>query len=84
MALNVKDPRTDALARALAQEAGEPLTTAIRIAIEERLARLRTQHVPRETHDDLAAIVDRGRRRPMLSHQTEAEILGYGADGIPD
>ncbi|CAN5579203.1 type II toxin-antitoxin system VapB family antitoxin [soil metagenome] len=83
MALNIKDPHTDALARTLAREAGEPLTTATRIAIEERLARLRAQRPTRETHDDLAAIIDRGRRRPLLSNQSEDEILGYGADGIP-
>ncbi len=83
MALNIKDERTDALARALAQEAGEPLTTATRIAIEERLDRLRAARSSRTTGDDLLAIIERGRQRPVLTDRSEDEILGYDASGIP-
>ena len=32
MALNIKDPETDELARALARETGETITQALRIA----------------------------------------------------
>ena len=38
MAINVKDPATDALARELAALTGESLTTAVRRSIEERHA----------------------------------------------
>ena len=37
VSLNIKDPRTDELARQLAAETGESITVAARIAIEERL-----------------------------------------------
>ncbi len=83
MALNIKDERTDALARALAHEAGEPLTVATRIAIEERLGRLRAARTSRTTSDDLLAIIERGRHRPRLSDLAEDDILGYDASGIP-
>ena len=43
MALNIKDTITDALARELAAQTGESLTDAIRIAMSERLARVRRQ-----------------------------------------
>ena len=41
MALNIKDPETDRLARELAQATGESITEATRVAIAERLARVR-------------------------------------------
>jgi antitoxin VapB len=37
MALNIKDPATEALARELAALTGEKLTQSVRIALEERL-----------------------------------------------
>jgi antitoxin VapB len=39
MALSIKDPETDELARRLARQTGESLTVAIRRAIQERLDR---------------------------------------------
>ncbi len=43
MALSLKDPETDRLARALAALTGETLTEAIRRALAERLERERIQ-----------------------------------------
>ena len=43
MALSLKDPETDRLARALAGLTGETLTEAIRRALAERLARERVR-----------------------------------------
>ena len=47
MALNIKDDGTDRLVRELAAETGESLTTAVTVAVRERLERLRGA-VPRE------------------------------------
>lgn len=44
MALSIKDPETDRLARAVAALTGESLTTAIRTALAERLAREQQRH----------------------------------------
>jgi antitoxin VapB len=41
MALNIKDPQADRLARELVAEIGETITTAVTVAICERLERVR-------------------------------------------
>lgn len=82
MALNIKDEATDRVARELAGLTGEPITTATRIAIEERLVRVRLQTV-RSDPDALSAIILRGRARATLDARTDDEILGYDAHGLP-
>ena len=81
VALNIKDPRTDQLARELAELSGLPITVAVREAIEERLAvlRVRSQATPL----DLAQIIVRGRARTTADTRSEDEILGYDAQGLP-
>lgn len=80
MALNIKDPETDRLARELAAETGESLTVAMRRAIEDRL---RTVRRTTPAADDLDEIIRRGRARQVLDDRPEADILGYGDDGMP-
>lgn len=85
MALNIKDPATDRLARQLARETGETLTDAVRIAMEQRLARVRRQAGAGVEARRLALqrFIDRGRARPTLDARSADEILGYDADGLP-
>jgi antitoxin VapB len=80
VALNIKDPRTDALVRELAAATGESITVATRQAVIERLARVRRRPRPSSA---LTEIISRGRARPTRGHLTEDEILGYGPDGLP-
>lgn len=84
MALNIKDPETDRLARELASPTGQPVTTAVREAIVDKLesTRARAASSPRrrELLDQVAA---RGRARPMLNDLTEDEILGDDEHGPP-
>jgi antitoxin VapB len=82
MALNIKDPETDRLARELASVTGESITVAARRAIEERLARVRSS-APKGQRSEIDAIIERGRRRPLLDRRSDDEILGYGPDGLP-
>jgi antitoxin VapB len=82
VALNIKDPETDRLARELAAATGESITVAARIAIEERLARVRRRGGGSRP-DVVAEIVARGRARGVLDSRTQDEILGYGPDGLP-
>ena len=82
MALNIKDPETDRLARELAIATGESITVAARRAIEERLARVRAS-APIGRRDEIDAIIRRGRSRPILDQRSEDEILGFGSDGLP-
>ena len=81
MALNIKDPETDRLARELAELSGLPITTAVRDAIEERLAVLRSR--ARATPPGLEEIITRGRARATIDGRSEGEILGYDDQGLP-
>jgi len=83
MALNIKDDGTDRLARELAAETGESITTAVAVAVRERLERLRGA-VPRERRrQELTQIAERSAARRVLDRRSPDEILGYGPDGLP-
>jgi len=83
MALNIKDERADRLVRELAAETGENLTTAVTVAVTERLERVRGA-VPRERRAEmLMKIADRSARRSVRDRRSVDEILGYDADGLP-
>lgn len=83
MALNIKDAAADRLARELASETGESITTAVTIAVRERLERLRGA-VPRERRrQELERISERSAGRRIRDPRTADEILGYGPDGLP-
>lgn len=82
VALNIKDETTDRLARELAELTGQPITTAVREAIEERLASLRRRRSV-ASRPNLAEIIARGRARPVLDDRPDDEILGYDEHGLP-
>ena len=78
-----KDDGTDRLVRELAAETGESLTTAVTVAVRERLKRVRGA-VPREQRARaLAAIAQRSAARPVLGARSAEDIVGYGPDGLP-
>ncbi|MDO5535618.1 MAG: type II toxin-antitoxin system VapB family antitoxin [Propionibacteriaceae bacterium] len=83
MALFIDDPATDALVRELAAETGESITVAARIAIEERLARVRARATSPDVEDEVRAIIARGRERAVLDDRSAEEILGYDEHGLP-
>lgn len=83
MALNIKDPVTDRLARELAEATGESITVSLRIAIEERLRRVRTRPVSEARAAELHALIERGRSRPVLDDRRLEDILGYDEYGLP-
>jgi antitoxin VapB len=83
MALNIKDESADRLVRELAAETGETITTAITVAVRERLERLRGA-VPRERRqEELMRIATRSAQRRVRDGRSAEEILGYGPDGLP-
>lgn len=83
MALNIKDKETDRLARELARETGETITLAARVAIQERLARVRKRHQHRPDIDELQQIIQRGRVRRTIDDRPADQILGYDRYGLP-
>jgi antitoxin VapB len=83
MALSLKDPEADRLAREIADRTGETLTGAIVVALRERLARLRARSKKRSLLDDLREIGERCAALPTLDDRSEDEILGYDDRGLP-
>ena len=82
MAISIKDPETDRLARELAAATGETLTDAIREALRERLAR-EAQRSKRGVGAEVRRIQERIARLPVLDARTDDEILGYDDHGVP-
>jgi antitoxin VapB len=90
MALNIKDSVTEQLAAEVAELAGETKTGAIRVALAERLERLRAQ----ESREDRAARIRRVLEeeiwplippevldQPPMTKAEREEILGIGPEG---
>ncbi len=83
MALSIKDPEADRLARELAARTGETLTQAIVVALRERLARETGRVTAVPLSDELAAIRRRCAALPVLDARSADEILGYDHHGLP-
>ena len=83
MALSIKDPETERLARTLAERTGESITTATRRALEERLRRTGSGARKAALLEDLEAIQRRWNALPVLDNRTPDEIVGYHENGIP-
>lgn len=82
MALSIRDPRTDELARRLAERTGETLTEAVRRALEERLERERRRGSPlAERLLEIGRLCAANVERPFHSSD-HAELL-YDDSGLP-
>ena len=82
MALSIKDPETDRLARALADATGESITEAIRRAIEERLERETRRHAHYQLHTAVKRVQERLASLPVLDARDAEELLGYDEHGV--
>lgn len=82
MAINIKDPATDELARKLAALTGEKLTEAIRISLQERYDRVERRAQRASRQDRLYAYIERARARPVLDERSLEDLL-YDEDGLP-
>jgi antitoxin VapB len=82
MALSIKDPETDRLARELAKATGESITEAIRAALRERLERERRRRRA-EIAAGIRRIQERLARLPVRDPRPADEILGYDQHGLP-
>ncbi|RBY84634.1 type II toxin-antitoxin system VapB family antitoxin [Blastococcus sp. TF02A-30] len=86
MALNIKNPEAEELARQLAAATGESVTRAVAVAVRERLERLRSQDaVPA---DELAARLreigqDAAGRWVQPYGSTDHGDLLYDGAGLP-
>lgn len=82
MALSIKDPEADRLAREVAKATGESLTTAVIQSLRERLARIRRPRGPRLS-DELLRIARRCARLPVKDPRSDNDVLGYDEHGLP-
>jgi len=83
MALSIKDPQTEHLARTLAKRTGETITVATRRALEERLRRVAADPTKAALLQDMEAIRRRVSALPVLDTRSVDEIIGYDEHGLP-
>lgn len=83
MALSIKDPETERLARNLARLTGENITAATKRAIEERLRRVGGHSRKATLLQDLAEIRARWSAMPVLDARPPDDILDYDEHGLP-
>ena len=82
LAISIKDPETDRLARALAAATGETITVAVRNALRDRLQRQQHHTVP-SVASQVRRIQERIPRLPVFDPRTADEIVNYRDDGAP-
>ena len=83
MALSIKHPEADRLAREIAARTGESLTEAVLNALRERLQRERRKRSRGRLAEELGRIGERCAALPVLDARAPEEILGYDAHGLP-
>jgi antitoxin VapB len=83
MALSIKDPEADRLARELAEKTGETLTEAVVKSLRERVAREKARSSPARLAEALGEIGRRCATLPAIDERSPEEIIGYDEDGLP-
>jgi len=81
MALNIRNPRAEQLAREIASICGENLTQATIRALEQRLESLRGRRVATDQLQEIMKISERCSALPDQDKRTPEEILGYDQRG---
>lgn len=83
MALNIKNPEAERLARELARITGESLTQAVTEALRQRMLHETGRVSDVTLREDVRHIQERVARLPVLDPRTPEEILGYDENGLP-
>lgn len=84
MALSIKNPEAERLARELARVTGESLTEAVTVALRDRLVREAGHNGDIDrVRAELRRIREEYRSLPVLDDRTPDEILGYDEHGLP-
>jgi antitoxin VapB len=83
MSVNIKDEDTHRLIRELAEQTGETMTAAVRVAVEQRLERIRSQ----SPDDKVARLLAIGRRTALRLREPwksgdHGDLL-YDESGLP-
>ena len=83
MALSIRNPKAEKLARELAAESGENITQAITRSLEERLQRLRGRSSATDLFEEIMKISKRCSEISDQDQRSPDEILTYGPAGVP-
>ena len=79
MALSIKNPETERLARRLAKRTRETITEAVTVALRERMNR--QQSSKKGFQEKIQEIQKRFAALPVLDDRTPDEILGFDEHG---
>ena len=82
MSLSIKDSKTDAIVRQLAELTGESITEAVFVSVKERLERLKSKNSPYSLAQELDAIAQRCASLPVIDSRSPEEIIGYDEQGL--
>lgn len=82
MALSIKDPEVDRLARELAAQTGKSITEAVKTALRDSLKR-QTAKAPVRLRDEIMEISRRAAKLPRRTSRTPEEITDYDERGVP-
>ena len=83
MALSIKNPEVERLARELAATTDESITDAVLIALRERLARQESVRDRDRFVERIGRIGDDVRSYLVDDQRTDDEIIGYDEHGLP-
>jgi len=82
MALSIRNPKAERLAREVAERTGESLTQAIIHALEERLERIKGSKRASDLFEEIMRISKRCSALPDFDSRPPEEILGYNEKGF--
>lgn len=82
MALSIRNPDAEKLAREVAEKTGETLTQAVIRALEERLERIKGTRRTTDLFEEIMRISKRCSSLPDLDTRLPEEILGYDERGL--
>lgn len=80
MGISIKDEHASELARQLAAEADESITTAVSVAVRERLERLRARKGRRAA---VQRVLQAAWNLQRGDQRTPEEVIGYDEHGLP-
>ena len=84
MALNIRNPETEQLAKMIASLTGETKTQAVTKALRDRLNRIQRRRSGRRLADELDEIALHCAALPVLDSRSAEEIVGYDDHGVPE
>lgn len=81
MALSIKNPEAERLAKSLAKESGTTVTRSVITALEEALQRVRGRKTAPSVREAILEVSERCAGLPDLDSRNADEILGYDERG---